>query len=254
VATAAEVPRTSVCLQAGSVTSRHRDLPGSFNVRDLGGLPTVDGARLRPGLMFRSDYPAFADQDEGRAVKELGIRTVVDLRGGAEAAHELVVWEALGVSYQRSPIIADIASSWHASYPSYLTRRPETVLDAVRRVLDPESQPVLFHCAAGKDRTGVVAALVLSVLGVADDDIVADYVLSEPSVRHVLARLADAAPYRERLMATTVAEQLPRAEVMREFLASVDELGGAEQWLLDHGFAPAEVSAARRVCLEPPRE
>ena len=73
-------------------------------------------------------------------------------------------------------------SSWYARYQSYLAHRPETVVAAVRHVLDPASHPVLFHCAAGKDRTGVVAALVLAVLGVHDEQIVADYVLSDAAV------------------------------------------------------------------------
>ena len=232
------------------MTSRSHVLEGSYNVRDLGGLVTRDGKYVRKGLMLRSDYPAFAEVDIS-TVSKLGLRTVVDLRGGSEVEYERVAWEKdHGVEYQRSSIIANVESSWHASYPSYLTRRPETVVAAVRRVLDPSSQPVLFHCAAGKDRTGVVAALVLSVLGVPDEEIVADYVLSEASVASVLARLGDAPPYRTRLASTTVEDQLPRAEVMTEFLAALGELGGAENWLLAHGMTAEEIGAAREAVLE----
>jgi len=140
------------------------------------------------GRIFRSDYPSFVSVDD-EAVAAMRLATVVDLRRGAESARECPDWAARDVAYRRWPLTAGREDSWHARYVSYLTRRPETVVGAVREVMCPSAHPVLFHCAAGKDRTGVVAALLLSVLGVPDDDIVEDYMLSAASVGPVTARL-----------------------------------------------------------------
>jgi protein tyrosine/serine phosphatase len=233
------------------VSDRIRVLPGSHNVRDLGGLRTRDGRELRRGLVYRSDYPSFADDGTGAAVRELGLRAVVDLRRGSEAAVECVSWSDHGVSYHRCPLVAGRESSWYARYHAYLTYRPETVVEAVRHVLDPASHPVLFHCAAGKDRTGVVAALVLSVLGVEDEAIVADYVLSDPSVEAILARLVGSELYREMLADASVESQRPQPAAMRAFLSSLAERGGAEGWLAGHGLAAAELEAGRRAMLAP---
>ena len=229
------------------MSSRVRVLPGSHNVRDLGGLATRHGGRVRSGLLYRSDYPAFADDGTGDAVRSLGLRAVVDLRRGAEAAVECVSWADHGVAYHRCPIVAGKETSWYARYHAYLTYRPETVVAAVRHVLDPASHPVLFHCAAGKDRTGVVAALVLSVLGVEEDEIVGDYVLSDDAVGPIMSRLGEAELYREMLAGASAESQRPRPEAMRAFLAVVDDQGGAEAWLLAHGLTEAETTKGREV-------
>ena len=222
---------------------------GSHNLRDLGGLRTGDGRTVRRGRLFRSDYPAFADDDEGRFAA-LGIATVVDLRRGREAALECVTWSDHGVSHVRCPLVAHSADSWHARYQAYLTDRPETVVAAVRTLMHPDRQPALFHCAAGKDRTGTVAALLLQVLGVPDDVVVADYVLTTSALAAVLARLQDIELYAEMLGDSAMADQEPRAEQMTAFLGWLAEHGGAEAWLLDHGVAPKEVARFREAMVE----
>jgi len=231
------------------VSSRAKVLPGAHNVRDLGGLVGLDGRRIRSGLVFRGDYPAFADHETADAVRALGLGTVVDLRRGSETAAECVSWDDHGVAYHRCPIVGGSKSSWHARYQSYLTHRPETVVSAVRHVLDPASHPVLFHCAAGKDRTGVVAALVLSVLGVEDEQIVEDYLLSAQAVEAVLARLGTSELYREELDGATVESQRPQRAAMQAFLAALAEAGGGPAWLLAHGLAESELRAGQQALL-----
>lgn len=228
--------------------ARFRRIPGAFNLRDLGGLPASADRWVRPGFVFRGDYPSFGDADE-QAVRSLGLRTVVDLRRGTEAAYECVAWEQHGVQYLRCPISAGDTSSWHARYAGYLLHRPTTVVAAVRRVLDPAAHPVLFHCAAGKDRTGVVAALVHAVLGVPRDLIVDDYLLTAPSVPAVLARLRAAGPYADMLAGDSDADQAPQAAHLRSLLDHLEDAGGAEAWLLDHGLTPAEIATGRGALL-----
>ena len=229
---------------------RTLEVPGLLNARDLGGLPTADGRRVRPGVLFRSDSPAATEHAAAGLVRAVRLRHVVDLRRGTEAVLETADWEALGVGYVRCPFVAGEADSWHARYAAYLVDRPETVVAALRAVIDPGLHPVLFHCAAGKDRTGVLAALLLRLLGVSEDDVVADYLASIPAVPGILARLRGVPVYDEMLGADTDADQMPQEENMRGVLAWLEEHGGAERWLLDHGVPQVEIDTVRREVLE----
>ncbi|MGY0541423.1 tyrosine-protein phosphatase [Nocardioides sp. YJ-D4] len=236
-------------MSALTPSSRDRvlSLPGSHNVRDLGGLPSASGKVVRRGRIYRSDYPLFAEGGDGpAAVRSLGLRTVVDLRRGSEVAAECVAWAAYGVRYVRHPIVSSRADSWHARYPSYLETGPESVVAAVVTLMDSAGQPALFHCAAGKDRTGVVAAILLSLLGVGRDEIVADYELTRVGIAAVIARLSVTPPYDEMLAAMTDQDHEPRRELMIELLDHLDDAGGAEAWLTRHGADPARIREFRR--------
>lgn len=225
------------------------DVGGAHNLRDLGGLLTSDGGRIRTGRVFRSDYPFFAEAD-AEGARRLGLRTVVDLRRGSEAALEQPDWEAHGIACEQWPLSAGRESSWEARYPSYLVHRPETVVGAVRAVMRPDNHAVLFHCAAGKDRTGVVAALLLSVLGVPPADIMADYVLSAPSVEPVLARLLERDLYVRMLTGSSVQDQIPREEHLETLLGWLTARGGAVAWLVDQGVASEELTGFRAAMVE----
>jgi protein-tyrosine phosphatase len=231
------------------VDDRSIPVRGSFNLRDLGGLPAAEGV-VRRGRIFRSDYPAFALEDPD-ALARLGLHTVVDLRRSAETEFESVGWAESGIEHVVAGLSAGRESSWHAKYPAYLTHRPETVVAAVRAIIRGSGQPVLFHCAAGKDRTGVVAALLLSLLGVADDVIVADYVLTDRAVLDIMARLRARGPYAEMLADSTDEDQRPRAEVMEAFLEWLRSNGGAEGWLTANGVPAEEIEAFRVDMVDP---
>lgn len=217
---------------------------GSFNLRDLGGLPARTGGVVRHGRIYRSDYPGFAVADP-RVFGSLGLRTVVDLRRSSEIEFECVPWHESGIKHIVCALSAGRESSWHAKYTGYLTHRPETVVSAMRTVIRGAAQPVLFHCAAGKDRTGVIAALVLSLLDVDDEHIVDDYVLTERTIGVILARLRGSGPYVEALADTSDEDQRPRAETMRAFLAWLHANGGAAAWLEANGLPAAEIEAFR---------
>jgi protein-tyrosine phosphatase len=225
------------------VAARSIPVRGSFNLRDLGGLPTPAGA-VRRGAVYRSDYPGFALTDPD-ALAALGLRTVVDLRRSNEIEFESVPWADSGVAHVVCALSAGRESSWHAKYQGYLTHRPDTVVDAIRAVIGSAGRPVLFHCAAGKDRTGVVAALLLDLLGVEDALIVADYVLTDRVVVDILARLRTAGPYAEMLADSTDEDQRPLADAMQSFLDWLHERGGASAWLEEHGVARADLEGFR---------
>ena len=231
--------------------TRIRTYEGAFNLRDLGGLRTRDGRSIRCGRIFRSEYPGYVDGGAPDALRELGIQVVVDLRRRSEAHRECVDWLSRGVRYSRWPLSAGNESSWRARYSDYLEHRPAPVVGALREIMQSSARGVLFHCAAGKDRTGIVAAILLRIVGVSDDDIVADYLLSGDSVEEVLTRLRAIDLYAETLRDVGAADQMPRADLIGSMLAWLDRRGGAEEWLLGQGIEAQELAAFRSTMLVP---
>lgn len=231
--------------------SRIIDLLGAHNIRDLGGLPTVDGRHTRPGRLFRSEFLASPDSQADLARELPGLRTVVDLRRFGELEYEQVPWGDHAVELVHVPLRLQSGTSWHAGYHRYLVDGPDRVARAVRTLLDPARGPALFHCAAGKDRTGVVAAVILDFLGVTHDAIVEDYMLTERGIRPIIERVSAIGLYRSQLEGTQVEEHLPRRELMSGFLEWLDTAGGARRWLVEQGASEAELASAQAALLAP---
>lgn len=219
-------------------------LGASHNLRDLGGARSADGRRVRSGVLFRSGFPSFAIDDPD-AAPTLGLRRVVDLRRAAEVTAWTPPWEAQAVEHVRRPLAAGGEQSWKAAYVGYLTHAPERVVDAVAAVIDPASWPVLFHCAAGKDRTGVVSTLVLALLDVPAADLVADHLVTAESLRAVLDRLRVRHHYADMLRDEDEVTQRPRPEQVHELLDWLQVRGGARTWLEAHGLSPSAVDGFR---------
>ncbi|MCX4094959.1 tyrosine-protein phosphatase [Nocardia sp. alder85J] len=241
---------------------------GMVNARDLGGLRTEDGRQVRAGRVVRSDSPTELDP-AGLAylLDEYGLRTVVDLRGATEATldgrgelgdrvahyHNLPV---LGPDRRRLDLTAPTAEgSMLHRYLEYLDESPGVIVEALTALAAPEGTPALVHCAAGKDRTGVVIALLLGVVGVREEDIVADYAATGPNVAAVRARVGRARS--AQAAATTVAD-LPDwvfaadAATMRQFLDHLSaEHGGAVAWATAAGLDPAVQQHLSETLLEP---
>jgi protein-tyrosine phosphatase len=157
-----------------------------FNLRDLGGYRTTDGRTTRWATLYRGDGLHRLDADD---CTTLGLRTVLDLRTGHEIT-ERGRLEVDGVDWHHLPVIK---STWEADwwtegstperfladrYATMLDEGADALADAIRTLARPERLPAAFHCAAGKDRTGVLAALVLALVGVDDDTVATDYGLS----------------------------------------------------------------------------
>ncbi|HEV8296605.1 MAG TPA: tyrosine-protein phosphatase [Acidimicrobiales bacterium] len=167
-----------------------------FNFRDLGGHPTVSRERTRYGRVFRSDGLHRSTPADIDVLVRLGIERVVDLR----TAHERVSDGCFdphhaSVDYRHVPILDEVGAATQtldgeteplvATYLTMVTDRAERIVEAVRAIATVRG-PVVFHCTAGKDRTGVVAALMLSAIGVADDAIAADYARSAAAMPQLL--------------------------------------------------------------------
>ncbi len=246
---------------------RRIDFEGSFNFRDLGGWQTEDGRTLRWNKLYRADsVHLLTERDVERAYEELGIRTLIDLRGDLEiqfggigALAELVV-ARFHAPFTSRPIDGSVAAApvadrspdaMVAQYLGILEHSSDLVVEAVRNLASDEALPAVFFCAAGKDRTGVLAAVVLGALGVRAEDIVADYVLTEESIEAIITRFAqsESAPpmYRD----LPPSHFAPFAETMERVIGSVRErYGSFADYLTSNGLAPDELRSLRESLIE----
>lgn len=163
--------------------SRELFWDGCVNVRDLGGL-----GRIRPGAVVRMEAPTRLTVDGWSAAWSYGVRTVIDLRNVDECSPEQAL-RPVGITSVRAPLdpvgtpfyehwnkIDKLGSPLH--YSALLEQHPELVVTAVRAVANAGPGCVVFHCAGGKDRTGLLALVLLALAGAQPDEIIADYLLT----------------------------------------------------------------------------
>jgi len=233
---------------------------GVDNVRDAGGLPLRDGGRTRFGELFRSaNLRHVTDVDVAHLVDVVGLRLVIDLRTAREidrdgptlvagAGVETVALSFLPDDGEALPETGDDSDPLLRSYLGYLVDRTENVVQAVRLLGGPDVGPTLVHCAAGKDRTGVLLALVLDAVGVQREAVIADYALSAQHVEAMFRRWTTAF---DREMPDDLTPHLPRAEVIATVLARLDDQhgsggrDGAAGWLRANGLDEASLDRLR---------
>ncbi|GAB2546531.1 hypothetical protein GCM10027167_59620 [Nocardia heshunensis] len=248
------------------VNSRWVDLAQIDNVRDLGGLPVTGGGTTRFGVVLRSSTLQQATCDDlAQLLVTQGLRTVIDLRLPDEVEREGygLIGDA-DVHIANLPIRKSPQSSLAARdlvpdktrvdltelYGLLLVGSGEHIVEAVRLIIDPARHSVLFHCAAGKDRTGVLAAVLLDAVGVPAEPIADDYALTNERMQRVRDRL-DALPSYEGLPQANTGILAVTPEVMLGFLKNLHaEHGGAAEWLLANGLSPAELQRLREVLVE----
>ena len=248
--------------------TRWIELDGVVNMRDLGGLPTHAGRQTRESRLVRSDnLQDLSPTDVRRLIEEIGITDIVDLRSNTERhftgpgpltetplahhnlsflaedravrAEEALLLQGETHDDQRSP------QFWTRHYLGYLAQRPDSVAGALGVIADSRGGTVV-HCAAGKDRTGTVTALALSVAGVPDEAIVEDYAASAARIRQIIDRLIDVEPYKWGLQGRSIEEQTPQAETMETILNTLaSEFGGAEGWLREQGWGEERLEQLR---------
>ena len=188
---------------------RHLVFDGTFNFRDLGRYRTADGRLVRERTLFRSgalDHLSSAVADE--VVERLGVRTVIDLRypDGTEADSTALgpLPARPGVRHVPLPLLpprvegrvtSEVLDAAHGPGPSggryfgYLDFAAPAITGALAVLAEPAAYPAIIHCTAGKDRTGVLTALLLDTLGVPPETIVDDYALSNASLPALIAHL-----------------------------------------------------------------
>ncbi|MFC4061255.1 tyrosine-protein phosphatase [Planomonospora corallina] len=257
--------------------TRWIDLEGAVNVRDLGGLATVDGGTTRFGRIYRSDnLQGLSERDVERLVAELKLRHVIDLRSGPEvflegpgpltrvpevSIHHLTLFAEGGrhTDAEADTIDADRVLPWQERvedeklaelrvtgfYYGYLRDRPDSVLAALRAMAHDDGAAIV-HCAAGKDRTGVLCALALEVAGATREAIVSDYVATGERIDGIMARLRASATYRDDLDSRPADDHRPRPQYIEQLLEVLDDrFGGPLGWLADQGWTDADTAALR---------
>ncbi|MEV4755306.1 tyrosine-protein phosphatase [Micromonospora sp. NPDC049559] len=226
-----------------------------FNFRDAGGHAGLGGRRVRSGRLYRSDSLHRLDEVDREAFVRLGIRTVIDLRRPYEVERDGRVPAYDGLSYVH---IHPEHREWdevpydeRQSLARYLADRyldlAETgasgLARAVGMIADERAAPVVVHCVAGKDRTGVVCALTLSLLGVDDAEIARDYALSTAASEKFGAWVAQFLPDEKPPPPPFLASPV---EAMLLFLAELRERhGSVERYLLDAGLSAEQMASLR---------
>lgn len=231
------------------------------NLRDVGGYPAADGRQTRWGTLLRSgDLKRLADADR-TVLAALPVRTVLDLREPGEAASAPDRLDGIGgpdrcaervpIPIFQGDLPADPGLTIAALYRYTVDHHADTLAAAVGVLAEPGALPAIVHCSAGKDRTGIVVALVLTVAGVERDVVVDDYAQSaaylgprfaERIKRQLAGWTGDAAAAAVALSLAT--ESPPQA--MRDTLDHIDAAyGGVTEYLAAAGVGPARQRALR---------
>ncbi len=239
------------------------DLEGCFNFRDLGGYPSEDGRRVRWRRLFRSDaLHHMTAEDAERFSGELGIRHVLDLR----SSHELRV-EGRGrladapARFHHLPLFDGEVpedqrrSSAELSLPDRYFLMAEFAGGPIGRVIATIASadgPAVYHCAAGKDRTGVISAILLGLLGVRDEIIVADYAASQENLDAIVDRLMATESYGETLSALPADTLHAEPDTMVQLLDRLRaKYGSVAGYAREIGLTDATLERLRRQLLEP---
>ncbi|MFC1466840.1 MAG: tyrosine-protein phosphatase [Candidatus Brachytrichaceae bacterium NZ_4S206] len=236
---------------------------GCLNVRDLGGFCTRDGRSTRRGALVRMDNPGHLTDVGVRALLDYGVNTVIDLRYPTEITRYPHLAEALNSARNRVTIhhiplldeanrteedilFARSRDEWHAYV---LDRRGGTIAEVMRAIAYAAPGTVVFHCTAGKDRTGIISALLLDLTGVAREDIAQDYAVSEDWLRPRTQQWLEPLDEAQRAFALSLMRTAP--EYVQFALRYVDErYGGTDAYLQSTGLSPSDLSALRKRMIE----
>jgi len=235
---------------------------GVLNARDLGGYPAAGGRETRWGAVVRSDSLGDLTAAGRAALAGYGVRAIVDLRLADEIARHPNPFATPGdhgVAYTNVSVIDPAGGfppgtyTMAENYLWMLDHFGAFIAKAMAAVAGAPEGGVLIHCAAGKDRTGLISALLLGLAGVPAETIAADYAMTAELLRPRDEAWLAAAPPGERAEREAVlARYAPRAEVMLDVLAGLEErYGGVEGYLLAAGVSAADLDRLRERLLAP---
>jgi protein-tyrosine phosphatase len=232
----------------------------------------VNARAVVPGVLLRADnLQSLSVRDVRLLVEEEAVEVVLDLRTDIEVATEgpgpMTAEPAVRIEHRslypdsggNTDLDADTVEPWGRvdenespgeppvvrAYMSYLRRRPDSIAGSVRTIARADGA-VLVHCAAGKDRTGVVVALALDAAGVDRATIVADYLATRERIDAIIARLVSSPIYRAEVEGRNAHTLAPAPGTMERLLELVDDrFGGSVAWLSGHGLGAREIERLR---------
>ena len=245
-------------------SNRHYPFEGCFNFRDIGGYTNQDGKRVKKGLYFRTGRQDRMTQTDLAQLSDLKISTQIDLRKPDEVLDQgKGPLEAMGANYiniavipeggsdQLSKLVGDTGISGKR-YLGYLQFGPTSWLRLFGILSTQENLPVVLHCTAGKDRTGVSTAFLLSVLGVSREVIEADYLLTNLDTERQADFIESTVGYpdgydRESMIS---AAGVPK-DAMKDFLDGIEsKWGSAIEYLEKIGITQDQMNKVRNNFLE----
>jgi protein-tyrosine phosphatase len=246
---------------------RELDWDGCLNVRDLGGLPTEDGRRTRAGTVVRSDNVRTLTDAGWRSLADHGVQRIVDLRWPEELAEdaprdveiEVVHVSVLGEAYDRDYVaeldahlqaVDDIADHYAYSYVDFLERYRDRFGRAFAAVADADG-PVVVHCMGGKDRTGLVAGLLLRLAGVDRETVGADYALSSANLAQRDAGWIDGATNEIERAKRQKLSGTPAAGMVRTLEEIEHRYGDVAAYLRAAGLSDAQIERLRERLVAP---
>jgi protein-tyrosine phosphatase len=254
------IPSPGVIDEAGTRTLLW---DGCINVRDLGGIPTEDGGFTRTGEIIRSDNVGALSEAGWRALADHGVIRIVDLRWPEELAqdpprnvdievvHVSVLGPTLGegLDFLRTldahvDAVEDVADHYEFSYLEFLERNRDRFGQALGAVADAPGT-VVIHCMGGKDRTGLVAALLLRLAGVGYEEIGGDYALSGPNLAVTLGAWLEGAPNELERNRREKLSQTPATAMARVIVEIERRYGRVDGYLTAAGLKPDQIERLR---------
>jgi protein-tyrosine phosphatase len=245
---------------------RRLQIQGTYNMRDLGGYVTQNGRRTRWGRLVRADsLHRLTSETSLQPILDYGIRTVIDLRKSRELQtlsnpffgsdqvtyyHQNLTGDVHLRELADIPASAELVEAKRRTYPVVLDQRRSQVRETLSLLALPDSLPALFHCSAGADRTGLIAALVLGIAGVPQETIAEDYALSG---RFLLARHLDDNPdiSADDMTWQEYERQICPPDIILDALQDLeDRHGGIVGYAHAVGLSDAEIESIREAMVE----
>lgn len=239
---------------------QHINCDGLFNLRELGGMPLSTGHFFKKKVFLRSDSPSLLTKEQIKPIKEYGVKTVIDLRSEAEVRNYGNPFiEDSDIYYRNVPLFLGdpdlkldptmIFLKTHKMgdfYVLILDELADRIVEIMRIFLSHREGICMFHCAHGKDRTGVISACLYLLAGASREDIIKNYSISYSYVKELVAPLM---LEKEDCLKHTLRSD---AENMAIFLDHIDERydGKIENYLLHNKMSLSEIDQLRKMCID----
>jgi protein-tyrosine phosphatase len=246
--------------------SRHIEIESVINFRDLGGYRNRDGHVVAWRRVFRSgDFRHITGADITRIKEEIGLRTVIDLRTAQETEIQgSGLLSEPGIRHYNIPFIGGDDSRQEqeriyrectnmGEFYLQLVRKElfgKKIAEAIKIIAAPANHPLVFHCAVGKDRTGILSAILLSILDVEDEIIIEDYTLSAPAIKRLLISMVKNPTSAEFVKHVPDYFWDAAPESMEVFLSSMRrEYVSIADYLITHGVKNSQIQSLKKTLL-----